>query len=110
MFYDMLTVNSLPFEEIKSFDEIHHCHTSRTRAHAILLSGIGFKLKKIASIYNIYRQTAAKWLHALKDEGICGLFDKPRSGRPRLLHNKAEIDAITRVNQSPRSLKKCLLN
>jgi transposase len=107
----MLTVNPLPLEEIKTLEEMHNnhpCHTSRTRAHAILLSDVGFKLKEIASIYNICRQTAATWLHAWRDGGICGLFDKPRSGRPRLLCNEVEIDAITRVNQSPRSLKKVL--
>ena len=36
------------------------------------------------------------------------MLDKPRSGRPRLLSNEAETDAIVRVNQSPRSLKKVL--
>src|SRR5450631_101130 len=107
----MLTVNPLPSEEIQTLEEMyknHPCHTSRTRAHAILLSDIGFKLKEIASIYNICRQTAATWLHAWKDNGICGLFDKPRSGRPRMLCNEAEIDAITRVIEAPRSLKKVL--
>ena len=72
------------------------------------LSDNGFKLAKIASIFNICRQTAATWLHAWKDDGICALFDKPRSGRPPILCKEAEADAITRVNQSPRSLKKVL--
>ena len=36
------------------------------------------------------------------------MLDKPRSGRPHLLSDEAEIDAIVRVNQSPRSLKKVL--
>jgi transposase len=107
----MLTVNPLPPEEIQTLEEMHKnhpCHASRIRAHAILLSDIGFKLSEIASIYNICRQTAATWLHAWKDGGICALFDKPRSGRPHILCDKAEIDAITCVNQSPRSLKKAL--
>ena len=70
----MLTVNPLPPEEIQTLEEMHKnhpCHASRIRAHAILLSGIGFKLSEIASIYNICRQTAATWLHAWKDGGIC---------------------------------------
>ena len=107
----MLTVNLLPLEEIKTLEEMHKnhpCHAPRIRAHAILLSDTGFRLKEIASIYNICRQTAATWLNAWKDDGICALFDKPRSGRPHSLCNEAEADAITRVNQSPRSLKKVL--
>jgi hypothetical protein len=58
----MLTVNPLPFEEIKTLEEMHKnhpCHTSRTRAHAILLSDVGFKLKEIASVYNICDRTLA---------------------------------------------------
>ena len=107
----MLTVNPLPPEEIKTLEEMHRNHpspASRTRAHAVLLSDSGFRLKEIARIYNICRQTAATWLHAWKDDGICGLFDKPRSGRPRLLCNEAEIEAISSVIESPRSLKKVL--
>ena len=63
----MLTVNLLPLEEIKTLEEMHKnhpCHAPRIRAHAILLSDTGFKLKEIASIFNICRQTAATWLHA----------------------------------------------
>ena len=107
----MLAVNPLPPEEILTLEEMHKnhpCHAPRIRAHAILLSDNGFKLAKIASIFNICRQTAATWLHAWKDGGICALFDKPRSGRPPILCNEVEVDAITRVNQSPRSLKKVL--
>ena len=107
----MLTVNSLSPEEIQTLEEMHKnhpCHSPRIRAHAVLLSATGFKLTEIASIYNICRQTAATWLHAWKDRGLCALFNMPRSGRPRILCNEAEIDAITRVIESPRSLKKVL--
>lgn len=107
----MLTVNSLSPEEIQTLEEMHKnhpCHSPRIRAHAVLLSDTGFKLTEIASIYNICRQTAATWLHAWKDRGLCALFNMPRSGRPRILCNEAEADVITRVNQSPRSLKKVL--
>jgi transposase len=107
----MLTVNSLSPEEIQTLEEMHKnhpCHSPRIRAHAVLLSHTGFKLTEIASIYKICRQTAATWLHAWKDRGLCALFNMPRSGRPRILCNEAEMDAITQVNQSPRSLKKVL--
>ena len=107
----MLTVNSLSPEEIQTLEEMHKnhpCHSPRIRAHAVLLSNTGFKLTEIASIYKICRQTAATWLHAWKDRGLCALFNMPRSGRPRILCHEAEVDAITQVNQSPRSLKKVL--
>ena len=39
---------------------------------------------------------------------LCALFDKPRSGRPRILSGEAETEALVSVNQSPRSLKKVI--
>ena len=111
LFYAMLTVNPLPLKEIETLEEMHKNHPShapRIRAHAILLSDDGFKLSEISSIYNVCRQTVATWLHAWEDVGICGLLDKPRTGRPRIFSNEAELDAIKRVTESPRSLKKVL--
>jgi transposase len=108
----MLIVNPLLPEEIQTLEDMHKnhpCHASRIRAHAILLSDAGFKLSMIASVYGVCRQTAATWLHAWEDGGICALFDKPRSGRPRILCEEAEIEALVSVNQSPRSLKKILV-
>jgi len=109
----MLIVNPLLPEEIQTLEDMHKnhpCHAPRIRAHAILLSDAGFKLSMIASVYGVCRQTAATWLHAWEDGGICALFDKPRSGRPRILCEEAETEALVSVNQSPRSLKKYWLN
>lgn len=108
----MLIVNPLLPEEIQTLEDMHKnhpCHAPRIRAHAILLSDAGFKLSMIASVYGVCRQTAATWLHAWEDGGICALFDKPRSGRPRILCEEAETEALVLVNQSPRSLKKILV-
>jgi transposase len=108
----MLIVNPLLPEEIQTLEDMHKnhpCHAPRIRAHAILLSDAGFKLSMIASVYGVCRQTAATWLHAWEDSGICALFDKPRSGRPRILCEEAETEALVSVNQSPRSLKTVLL-
>lgn len=108
----MLIVNPLLPEEIETLEDMHKyhlCHAPRIRAHAILLSDAGFKLSAIASIYGICRQTAATWLHAWEDGGICALFDKPRSGRPRSVCTEAETEVLALVNQSPRSLKTVLL-
>ena len=108
----MLIVNPLLPEEIETLEDMHKyhpCYAPRIRAHAILLSDAGFKLPAIASIYGICRQTAATWLHAWEDGGICALFDKPRSGRPRSVCAEAETEVLALVNQSPRSLKTVLL-
>jgi len=107
----MLFADPLSPEEIQTLEAMHKNHprhAPRIRAHAVLLSHTGFKLSKIASIYGVCRQTAATWVNAWEDGGICALLDKPRSGRPRILCGEAEVDALQSINQSPRSLKKVL--
>ena len=109
----MVIANPLSFQEIQTLEEMHKnypSHAPRIRAHAILLSHAGFPVSMIARVYSVCRQTVSTWIHAWDTVGICGLLDKPRSGRPRILCQGAEVDALTRINQSPRSLKKCSLN
>ena len=82
----MLNISPLSFEEVQTLEEMHKNHSyhrPRIRAHAILLSRRGFSVSDIASIHGICRQTVATWLHDWEEKGICGLFDEPRSGRPR---------------------------
>ena len=107
----MLFADPLSPEEIQTLEAMHKnhpCHPPRIRAHAVLLSHTGFKISKIASIYGVCRQTAATWINAWEDGGICALLDKPRSGRPRILGGEAESEALQSINQSPRPLKKVL--
>ncbi len=107
----MIIVDFLTDEEILTLEEMHEnhpCHAPRIRAHAILLSYAKFKLSMISRVYGVCRQTVSTWIQAWETEGICGLLDNPRSGRPRILSEEAESDAVTRIRQSPRSLKKVL--
>jgi transposase len=107
----MIIVDFLTHEEIQTLEAMHKnhpCHAPRIRAHAVLLSYGTFKLSMIANVYGVCRQTVSTWIHAWESNGICGLLDKPRSGRPRILSQEAEADALIRVNASPRSLKSVL--
>ena len=107
----MIIVDFLTDEEILTLEQMHEnhpCHAPRIRAHAILLSYAKFKLSMISRVYGVCRQTVSTWIQAWETEGICGLLDNPRSGRPRILSEEAESDAVTRIRQSPRSLKKVL--
>ena len=82
----MLRVNKLTEEEKITLEQMKKNHPGnfpRMRAHAILLSNIGFEVQELAKIFNACRQTIATWLRAWEKKGICGLLDKHRSGRPR---------------------------
>lgn len=105
----MLFASPLSLAEITTLEEMHKNHWNnapRIRSHAILLSAQGFKIKNLAEVFGVCRQTIATWLHDWEDAGICGLLDLPRAGRPRILTDEAK--AIEYVTLSPRSLKAVL--
>ena len=77
----------------------------RLRAYIILLSHRVYSISTIQSIYNLCRQTIATLLHRWESLGICGMFDSPRSGRPRKLTKTEETITLELIHQSPRSLK-----
>ena len=55
---------------------------ARVRAHGILLSSQGMRIKAIAKIYQVDRDTVATWIRKWEQSGMASLYDKPRSGRP----------------------------
>lgn len=104
---DLSVAEKLTLENMRKY---HSSHAPRTRAHAILLSHVGFSVKDISMILGVCRQTPATWIHAWEERGICGLLDNPRSGRPCILSEEQKNQAIEQVNQSPRSLKSALVS
>jgi transposase len=87
----------------------HHdnCYT-RLRAHSVLLNHAGRSVKEIAPILGVHRQSVASWLKAWEAQGLCGLLEKPRSGRPKRLE-AAEIELVLAfVKDEPRTIKKAL--
>ena len=104
----MLYVKSLSDEELQTLKNMfknHPSNVSRMRAHAVLLSSEGFNLKDLTTIFSVCRQTTSTWLHSWEENGICGLMDDLRSGRPCKLSLQQKLEAIDLVKQSPRSLK-----
>jgi hypothetical protein len=52
------------------------------RARIVLLASEGFSNKEIARKLDSTPQTACKWRKRFYEEGLSGLEDRPRSGRP----------------------------
>jgi transposase len=52
------------------------------RAQMVLLSGRGFSVPKIALIHDCGQDVVRTWLHRYEREGIAGLEDEAKSGRP----------------------------
>ncbi len=52
------------------------------RAKIILMAGLGFDNDEIAGRLDTPRQIVSKWRKRFYEEGLQGLHDQPRGGRP----------------------------
>jgi|TARA_R110002012_G_C11545232_1_gene601856 transposase len=76
----------------------------RRRAHAILLSHKGHSINQIHDILGVKRDTVSTWLSQWEKDGMEGLQDKPREGRPHLL-NESELAVLQQlVEEHPHQL------
>jgi transposase len=53
------------------------------RAKLVLLAASGLENKEIAARLDLPRQVVSKWRKRFFEEGLAGLEDRPRRGRPR---------------------------
>src|SRR5512146_3578389 len=77
----------------------------RRRAQAVELSSRGYRRTAIAALLAAHRETVSGWLDLGDTQGLRGLYDQPRGGRPpRFTPAEAEQVRIE-VEQSPRQLR-----
>jgi transposase len=77
----------------------------RTRAQMILLAAEqGFKVPQIAAIVRESEATVLRWLKRYLAEGLEGLHDAPRPGRPSELTEAYRAALLAAVRRRPRSL------
>ena len=97
-------------EEVRiTLEEMYRNHPTfrcRQRAHAILLSVRGFTIPQLWSILDVRRDAISDWIDRWEEEGLLGLYDRPRAGRPRI-YTEVEVNLLkTLVDEEPRQLKK----
>ena len=78
---------------------------ARVRAHSILLSSQGLKIKEIAKVYQVDRDTVSTWIKQWEKAEMKSLYDKPRSGRPSKLTSEEKDLARQYIKEEPRCLK-----
>ena len=93
----MKFVKALNEAEIETLQQMHGHHPSRRarmRAHCLLLSHKRYKLKEIAQVYHVDHRRVSVWIDRWHDEGLVGLYDQPRSGRPPIYsdHEQTQVD------------------
>lgn len=53
------------------------------RAQIVLLAADGFPVRQIAARVGVDRNVVRTWLDRFRAQGVAGLTDRPRPGRPR---------------------------
>src|ERR671932_1054970 len=76
----------------------------RTRAQIVLLAFDGLSAPKIAKIVDLDPESVRHHLKRYRDEGIAGLPDRERAGRPRRATPAYVELAIQTLRQRPRAL------
>ncbi len=96
----------------KTLEEARHFHLSgrvRQRAHAVLLSDKGYTLSQLSDIFDVNRATVSQWIDDWETDGLVGLRDKTKSGRPLSLTG-AEIERFREyVDENPHQLKQAIV-
>jgi transposase len=68
------------------------------RARIVLLAGQGVGTGEIARRVGTSRQTVITWKHRYRDEGVGGLVDRPKPGRPRVTD---DVEIVLRTLEPP---------
>lgn len=77
----------------------------RQRAQAVYGSDQGFRIGPLATLLAVDRDTVSAWLDRWERDGLRGLYDAPRPGRP-MIYTPAEQQRLRAwVDAEPRPLK-----
>jgi transposase len=68
----------------------HPAHSTRARAHAVILSSEGYEIEQLANIFEVQRDTARSWIARFESNGVDGLEDEQKPGGPRKLDEDEE--------------------
>jgi hypothetical protein len=72
------------------------------RASIVLLAGEGISNTKIAELVGVSRPTVILWRKRFHEQGLAGMYDEPRPGRPR--HVSHEMIIAATLMPPPRDL------
>lgn len=94
-------------DEIQNIRELYHMTKDvriRTRAQIVLLAFDRLSAPKIAKIVDMSGEGVRHHLRRYHDEGIQGLYDKERSGRPLIATPEYIEAAVAALRRRPRAL------
>ena len=77
----------------------------RQRAQAVYLAHRGYGRIALSLLFEVDVDTISAWLDGWERDGLCGLYDEPRSGRPRIYTPVEEVRLCGWLEEEPRQIK-----
>lgn len=103
-----ITLEALPAQALQELDALYRTTKLarlRTRAQMLLLSAEqGLKAGQIAQLVRESERTVQRWLNRYQAEGVQGLSDAPRSGKPGKVTQPYKDKLLECVRLRPRAL------
>ncbi len=103
----MNRVHTLSDREIQELEQLYRDTKNadvRTRCDMILLSNEGLSPPKIAQRVRFSHDTVVRFVKRYNQEGIAGLANRPRPGRPRRVTDEYLAQLRDAIEQAPRDL------
>ena len=103
----MNRVHTLLDKEIQQLEQLYRDTKDaniRSRCDMVLLSNEGLSPPEIARRVRFSRETVVRFIKRYNQEGIAGLADRPRSGRPPRVTDDYVPQLLAAIEQPPRDL------
>ena len=103
-----IRVRSLSDEERRTIDNLAHSRTAPARqverAKIIGLAAQGLRVPAIAQRVGLHEQTVRDWLQRFNAQGLPGLSDRPRPGRPWTYTSEERSEVMVTALTNPLEL------
>ena len=97
-----LVVSPETREELESLARSHSLPVGLVRrARIVLLAVDGLDNKMVAERVSVSRQTVGKWRERFRTQGLMGLYDERRPGRPRLIDDERIMELLQKTLDTP---------
>jgi transposase len=109
MYMRYLSLTSDQFDELDAALHDAPCHGQYfKRIQSVKLNGQQYSLPAISQILDVHYNTVYRWIRRYEAEGIDGLLDQPKSGRPSLLSEEDRPSIEAWVEEMPNQPKTIL--
>src|SRR5512135_2696571 len=103
-----VTLRKLTAEERQALEHLTSSRTAQVRfverARILLALADGRRPSQVAKDFGVSRPTVYIWIHRFNEQGLHGLDDRPRSGRPHTYTAEQRAEVIATALTDPQTL------